>query len=318
MRILVYGAGVQGSIYGSLLAKSGHEVTFLARGLRAAQLGDGLTLIGALGDIDLKIARTILAARLKPGERFDICFVAVRRDQIDAILPSLAASAIPLIVFMHNHADGSQTLRNSVGAARCVIAFPGAGGSIDANGTVHYALIAEQPTMVGEEPGFEKRSQELREMLEKAGLRVRLTRDPDAWLRRHAVMVGALTGALWCYGCDAASLVRSSDGIRDFVLAVREGYRSLDAVAVAPASLALRAIFVWVPLPLSVAYWRRYLSGPRGEILFAAHARHAAGEMAQVADEVLVLMRASRIVTPVFDRLRAAIPNLPPSERGKV
>ena len=309
MRILVYGAGVQGSIYGALLAKSGHEVTFLARGLRAAQLGSGLTLKGALGDSDVVIARPVLTTRLNPGDRYDICLVAVRRDQIDAISPSLAASAIPLIAFMHNHADGSQALRDLVGADRCVIAFPGAGGAIDADGTVHYALIAEQPTMVGQGPGLGKRPQDLREMLQEAGLRVRSTRDPDAWLRRHAVMVGALTGALWRYGCDATALVRSRDGIRDFICAVREGYRSLDAVAVAPAPLALRAIFVWAPLTLSVAYWRRYLSGPRGEILFAAHARHAAGEMAQIADEVLVLMRGSGIATPVFDRLRAAIPD---------
>ena len=317
MRILVYGAGVQGSIYGALLAKSGHEVTFLGRGLRAAQLADGLTLKGVLGDSDVDIERPVLATRLNPEDHYDICIVAVRRDQINAILPSLAASAIPLIAFMHNHADGSQALRDIVGADRCVIAFPGAGGAIDADGTVRYALIAEQATMVGQEPEFGTGPKVLRDILQEAGLRVTTTPDPDAWLRRHAVMVGALTGALWSYGCDAAALVRSRDGMRDFVLAVREGYRSLDAVAVAAAPLALRAIFVWVPLPLSVAYWRRYLSGPRGEILFAAHARHAAGEMAQLADEVLVLMRASGIATPVFDRLRAAIPVLPPAAGGR-
>ena len=311
MRILVYGAGVQGSIYGALLARAGHEVTFLARGLRAAQLANGLNLEGALGDSDVAMAKPVLATRLNPWDRYDVCLVTVRRDQIDAISPSLAASAIPLIAFMHNHADGSKALRDLVGADRCVIAFPGAGGVIDADGTVHYALIAEQPTMIGQRPGFGKSPQDLGELLQKAGLRVRSTRDPDAWLRRHAVMVGALTGALWRYGCDAAALVRSGDGVRDFILAVREGYRSLDAVGVAPAPFALRAIFVWAPLMLSVAYWRRYLSGPRGEILFAAHARHAAGEMAQVADEVLVLMRGSGIATPVFDRLRAAIPESP-------
>ena len=107
MRILVYGAGVQGSIYGALLAKSGHEVTFLARGLRAAQLADGLTLRGVFGDSDVEIARPVLATRLNPEDHYDICLVTVRRDQIDAILPSLAASAIPVIAFMHNHADGS-------------------------------------------------------------------------------------------------------------------------------------------------------------------------------------------------------------------
>lgn len=317
MRILVYGAGVQGSIYGGLLARSGHEVTFLARGLRAAQLGRELILKGALGDIDVAIARPVLATHLNPEDRYDICLVTVRRDQIDAILPSLAASAIPLIAFMHNHADGSQALRDLVGVERCVVAFPGAGGAIDADGTVHYALIAEQPTMVGQGPEFGAGSKVLREILRATGLRVTTTPDPDAWLRRHAVMVAALTGALWRYDCDASALVRSRDGIRDFVRAVREGYRALDTVAVAPAPLPLRAIFVWVPLPLSIAYWRRYLSGPRGEILFAAHARHAAGEMAQVADEVLLLMRQSRIATPIFDRLRASIPDLPRGNSGR-
>lgn len=317
MRILVYGAGVQGSIYGGLLASNGHEVTFLARGLRAAQLGNGLILKGALGNSDIAIARPALVTRLNPEDRYDICLVAVRRDQIDAILPLLAGSAIPLFAFMHNHADGSQALRDLMGAERCVIAFRGAGGAIDTDGTVHYALIAEQPTMVGQEPGFEKRSKDFIQILQEAGLQMTTTLDPDAWLRRHAVMVGALTGALWCYRCDAAALVRSPDGMSDFIRTVREGYRALDAIEVASASLALRAIFIWVPLPLSVAYWWRYLSGPRGEILFAAHARHAADEMAQVADEVLVLMRQTGIATPVFDRLRAAIPHSPHGNGGR-
>ena len=51
MRILIYGAGVQGSIYGGVHAESGHDVSFVARGSRAAQLlGGGLVLRGALED----------------------------------------------------------------------------------------------------------------------------------------------------------------------------------------------------------------------------------------------------------------------------
>ncbi len=111
--------------------------------------------------------------------------------------------------------------------------------------------------------------------------------------------------ALWLRPYGARPFTRRSP---DFIRAVREGFRALDAVRVAPAPIALRLIFDWVPLPFSVAYWRRYLTGPRGEILFAAHARHAPGEMAQIADEVRGVMRASKIETPVFDRLREAIP----------
>ncbi len=291
-----------------MLAQSGHDGTFIARGSRAAELrAGGLVLPGALGDRKMIFPRPIVVGRLEPEDRYDMCLVAVRREQIEAIVPMLAASTIPLIAFMHNHADGSESFARRIGPARTV-AFPGAGGAIDADGVVRYALIAEQPTMIGLPPGFDSRPRAFRDLLRKSGLRVTSVRDPDAWLRRHAVMVAALTGALWRCGCDATALVRSRDGVPDFIRAVREGFRALDAVHVAAAPIALQVIFNWVPLPLSVAYWRRYLTEPRGEILFAAHARHAAGEMAQVADEVREIMRASKIETPVFDRLREAIP----------
>ncbi|GAA4013814.1 hypothetical protein GCM10022631_26890 [Deinococcus rubellus] len=309
MRILVYGAGVQGSVYGGLLAAAGHEITFLARGLRAAQLSEqGLVLRGALGDRNVKLPRPSLTTRLGLQDRYELCLVTVRREQVEAIIPALAASAIPMIAFMHNHADGSGTLLDRVGHDRAVIAFPGAGGAIRADGVVQYALIAEQPTMVGLWPGLAARPRAFRDLLRHAGLSVTSVRDPDAWLRRHAVMVGALTGALWRVGCDSTALIHSHDGIPDFIRAVREGFHALDAVHVAPAPLALRALFGWMPLPLSAAYWRKYLTGPRGELLFAAHARHAADEMAQLTAEVQAVMRPSGIKTPIFDRLRTAIP----------
>lgn len=309
MRILIYGAGVQGSIYGGILAERGHEVSFVARGSRAAQLlRGGLVLRGALGDRNLRIRRPVIVDRLEPDDRFDACIVTVRREQVDAIVPTLVASAIPLIAFMHNHADGSQSLASRIGPERTVIAFPGAGGTIGPDGVVRYALVAEQPTMIGTLPRFDSGPRAFGNVLRASGLRITLVRDPDAWLRRHAVLVGALSGALWLCGCDAAALVRSRDGIPDFVRAVREGFGALDAVRVAPAPIALRAIFHWVPPAFAIAYWRRYLTGPRGEILFAAHARHAAGEMARIACEVSEVMRGSGLATPVFDRLCKAIP----------
>lgn len=310
MRILIYGAGVQGSVYGGFLAQHGHVVSFLARGARAAQVrADGLVLRGALGARDISVPRPNVVERLEPQDRYDMCLIAVRREQIEAILPTLAASAVPLVAFMHNHADGSESLARRIGTARTVIAFPGAGGAIGPDGVVSYALITEQPTMVGLVPGSDARPRKFRDLLRRCGLRVTSVRDPDAWLRRHAVMVGALTGALWQHDCDPAALGRSADGIPDFIRAVREGFGALDAARVGPAPIALRAIFEWVPIPLSIAYWQRYVQGPRGELLFAAHARHAAREMGQVADEVREVMHRAGTATPIFDRLRIAIPS---------
>jgi 2-dehydropantoate 2-reductase len=309
MRILIYGAGVQGSIYGGLLANGGHDVSFLARGSRALQIRSmGLVLQGAAGDPDVRVARPDIVESLEPTDHYDLCLVTVRREQIDGVLPALERSAVSQVIFMHNHADGSQTLLHRVGECRTIIAFPGAGGSLIEDGIVRYALISEQPTMVGRLGGNLRGADLVRKMFRGAGLRICAVGNPDAWLRRHAVMVGAVTGALWEFGCSAAKLAESNDGVADFIRAVREGYRALDAARVRPASLPLRAIFSWMPLRLSVAYWKKYLGSWRGEVLFAAHARHAAVEMAQISDEVAAVMRTTRVPTPTFDRLRRAIP----------
>lgn len=43
MRILIFGAGVIGSLYGALLAEAGHDVSVYARGRRLESLSqDGL------------------------------------------------------------------------------------------------------------------------------------------------------------------------------------------------------------------------------------------------------------------------------------
>ena len=53
--------------------------------------------------------------------------------------PTIVASTIPLIAFMHNHAGGSQSLASRIGR----------------DGVVRYALIAEQPTMISTLPRFD-------------------------------------------------------------------------------------------------------------------------------------------------------------------
>jgi 2-dehydropantoate 2-reductase len=72
MKIVVLGAGVQGTLYGVRLARRGHDVTFVARGIRAAELrGRGAAIH------DAAIAAPILADdRVRPMpqavERLDV------------------------------------------------------------------------------------------------------------------------------------------------------------------------------------------------------------------------------------------------------
>jgi len=39
-------------------------------------------------------------------------------------VPALAAAAVPFIAFMHNHANGSESLARRIGPERTIIAFP--------------------------------------------------------------------------------------------------------------------------------------------------------------------------------------------------
>ena len=76
-RILVYGAGVIGSYYATLLAAAGEDVSLLARGRRLEQL---------------RLRRDInVLDRVADSELFDFIFVAVRSNQMISALDALLA-----------------------------------------------------------------------------------------------------------------------------------------------------------------------------------------------------------------------------------
>jgi 2-dehydropantoate 2-reductase len=92
MKIVVLGAGVQGTLYGVRLARRGHDVTFVARGNRAAELrGRGAAIHDALTSRS-DVAKLLVVDRLTPDTFADVCIVTVRREQMDDVLPDLVAA----------------------------------------------------------------------------------------------------------------------------------------------------------------------------------------------------------------------------------
>jgi 2-dehydropantoate 2-reductase len=285
MKIVVLGAGVQGTLYGVRLARRGHDVTFVARGNRAAELrGRGAAIRDALTSRS-DVAKLLVVDRLTPDTFADVCIVTVRREQMDDVLPDLvAAVGVARFLFLVNHANGSQTLHAALGRQRVILGFPGAAGGIE-NGVDRYVEVAEQATAI------EAVAPDVAAIIRDAGFRVELVRDMDSWLRRHAVFVTAVAGALYEADADPARLASDARLVGTFIRAVREGWAALDRIGAAPPPLALRAIFLWVPLPLAITYWRRLLRSPRGELYFAVHTRHAPLEMAALATDVRFLIQ---------------------------
>jgi len=284
MKYVVLGAGVQGSIYAAKLAAAGDDVTLVARGRRGAELrANGVMIEHALSDTRDAV-RLPLIERMDGRVSCDVCLVAVRREQLDAILPDLRrAVSVGRVVVMANHANGSQSLLEAVGAHRLVLGFPGFAGGLE-DGVVRYVDIPQQPTAI------QRSAPDIARAFRRAGIRTALVSDMDAFLQRHAVFVTAIAGALYEWNCDARALAADATSVRSLILAVREGWAGLDRLGTGPAPLGLRSIFSWVPLPLAAAYWRRLLASPQGEYFFARHSRRAAPEMQALANDVRALL----------------------------
>ena len=105
MRIVILGAGVQGTVFAVRLALAGHHVTLISRPARAKELHHaGATIQNAETSRIYTEVLPVLES-LPPDFPADICLVTVRREQIKTVLPGLAeAIAIPRVVFLGNHA----------------------------------------------------------------------------------------------------------------------------------------------------------------------------------------------------------------------
>ena len=248
MRIVVFGAGVQGTLFAVRLSQGGHEVSLVARGSRAAQLARCGAMIEDIRSGRGWRAELPVSETLEPDCAAELCLVTVRREQLETVLPILAATQIPRFVFLVNHANGSESLYEALGRKRVVSAFPGFSGGIE-NNVDHFVEIAEQATAV------EAAAPDIVALFRAAGIRVRSIKDMDAWLRRHAVFITAISGALCAADCDAGKLAHDREAVKAFILAVREGWRELERIG--PAPIPLRAIFEWSPLFIGTAYWSR-------------------------------------------------------------
>ena len=98
MKILVYGAGVIGTLYAAKLQEGGHRVTVVARGQRLADIRCyGLALEDIVGRVR-SATEVDTTERLGPNDQYDFALITVRRDQMASVVPELTANhRIPIL-----------------------------------------------------------------------------------------------------------------------------------------------------------------------------------------------------------------------------
>ncbi|MBL4931833.1 ketopantoate reductase family protein [Clostridium paridis] len=182
-RILIFGAGVVGSIYALRFAQSGMDVTLLARGKRLEELKkDGLRY-NDNGKIECMVIKTI--EKLEDDDIYDFIFVPVRYDQAESALNSIK----------NNHSKTIITLTNTMGydrwleivGDRLLPGFPGAGGDMK-DGILYAQFGSEkhQGTIFGEINGqITERVKELAKILEASNLHYEIQENITAFHISH-------------------------------------------------------------------------------------------------------------------------------------
>lgn len=305
MHILVYGAGVLGSLYAARLAESGNDVTVLARGQRLAELREhGIVLEDeATGRESATPVRVV--PKLAEDDAYELVMVVVRRDQVGGVLPALAANRrTPNVLFMVNNAAGPDEYVRALGRERVLLGFPGAGGAKEGH-VVRCRLVSSrvQPTTLGELDGLTTtRLTAVADALRRAGFPVELSPNMDAWLKTHVAVVSPIANAIYTCDGDNYRLARSREGVTLCVRAIKEGFRVLRALDI-PLEPVKFKLLRWIPDGLLVAALQRTFGTRNAELVMARHANTARDEMKCLADEFRELTRQTSLTTPAIDRL---------------
>jgi len=310
-RILVIGAGVNGSVCAAGLQRAGANVTVLARDQRYTELSEQ----GIIIENPIKNIRTVTKVPvinvLAPEDGYDYILVVVRKNQVPDLLPVLVQNCSPNVVFMVNNPSGPELYTTALGRQRVMLGFVFAGGKRD--GSVIRA-IGGPGDAVGAPPFGEldgtitPRLKRLVTIFHQAGFKVKTSAHMTDYLATHASMVAPLACLIVKNGSDTYALARSTADLRLCVEAMREEPAVLrrNGFKVVPADTAI--VYTLLPRFLLVAFMRRFLATRLAEVGAAWHCQQAPDEMHQLGIELMALVDKSGLPAPALHKLFAMGP----------
>ena len=303
MNILVYGAGVIGSIYAARLQAAGYTVSLLARGERAVSLRvQGIVLENASTG-HRTTTQVSLIDHLAPTDSYDVVIVTVRLNQLTSILPLLAANhQIPTFLFLLNNPDGMQRLE-MLDPDRVLLGFPSIGGSRQGEViryTHHPALVQ---TMLGREDGrVTPRLRQLAAAFKKAGFSVALNSDMQGWLKTHAVIDACMWATVVMTQGVGVKLRRTRKHVVMLVQSVREGLRALQVQGIPIRPLSMKVLFLWMPSFLAVLCLQYVLQSSM-TLALDPNVQGGLDEVSQTARDILAQLQKSPLTTPTLSHL---------------
>ncbi len=192
MKIAVMGTGGVGGYFGGLLARAGHEVTFVARGAHLQAIRERGLRVESVNDGDFTVAGQALEDTAGAGAQELVLFTVKMYHNAAAIAatrPLLGPDS--LVLTLQNGIDNGQQLVDAFGRERTLI------GSCYLEGRIREPGVVTQggPGMAsfGElEPGITERCQRLLAVFQEAGWRVDLQENmPGMLWKKFSYLAGS-------------------------------------------------------------------------------------------------------------------------------
>jgi len=302
MKVLIFGAGVLGSLYAAKLHEAGTDVTLVARGSRYEELSKNGVVLKKFDTGEESTTRVRVVEGMPADEYYDVCLVLVQKTQLESTLSALKVNPhIPAFVFMNNTAEGPQAMIDALGRERVMMGHANAGGERVGH-VVHY-MISQEMTL-GELDGRKsERLVKIAGTLKEAGVDVAFSANVDSWKRYHVALAVPFGCAMYM---NEACNVRLSENRGDVVKClqgIREAFAVLRKLGYPVEPPKLRWVFA-LPNFILAPLFQWVLKTDIADIGMARHLRNAKDEMEQLEVEFFRLVEKSGLDTPVLNELR--------------
>jgi 2-dehydropantoate 2-reductase len=301
-RILVIGAGVNGSAIAAGLFNGGAYVTILARGKRFDELRAGGIIIENPFNQKRTVTRVPVIDQLAPDDLYDYLLVVVRKNQVAGLLPLLAENRSPNVVFMGNNLSGPGEFVNALGKERVMMAGVFAAGKRDGD-LIRAIVFKSAGSPFGEIDGrITPRLERLAGIFHEAGFKLELTNNIVDFQMTHGVGVALIATLAMKHGGKVRSLAKATDDLRLFVAARREGQQVLLTLGhqILPKS---EVVIGKIPTFLQVAAMWLLLSSKFGVVGLEYHLSQAPDEMDQLVMELKELVDQAGIPVPAIRKV---------------
>lgn len=304
-RMLVIGAGVNGSAVITRLCSAGLDARVLARGKRYEEIKDKGIIIEDPFSHKRTITKVPVINCLDPEDIYDFILVIVRKNQVADLLPVLAQNKSPNIVFMGNNLSGPDEFAKVIDKKRIMLGMVVAGGKRE-DDIIRAMVSTPLPSPFGEMNGtITPRLKRLVKILRSAGIKATTSTNMIDLQMTHAVGVALIGKLTMKYKCDLHALARSKEDLKLLVDARREAHQVLRALGHKIVPLSEDAIR-FIPRSLQVAGTRALLNSKLGEVGLAYHVSQAPDEMQQLANELSTLVNQAGLPVPAIKQILGA------------